>query len=85
LPSGDSIVTEKQVQVPTSAKQEEPKFDVDKSVAPAVVTPDEARRAKTAEWGQEFFVSEIAEAAKRLGVGAKGAKIGVATALVESG
>lgn len=85
LPSGDSIITEKQVQVPTSAKQEEPKVDVDKSVAPAVVTPDEARKAKTAEWGQEFFVSEIAEAAKRLGVGAKGAKIGVATALVESG
>lgn len=85
LPSGDSIITEKQVQVPTSAKQEEPKVDVDKSVAPAVVTPDEERKAKTAEWGQEFFVSEIAEAAKRLGVGAKGAKIGVATALVESG
>ena len=85
LPSGDSIITEKQVQVPTSGKKEEPKVDVDKSVAPAVVTPDEARKAKTAEWGQEFFVSEIAEAAKRLGVGAKGAKIGVATALVESG
>lgn len=85
LPSGDSIVTEKQVQVPTSGKKEEPKVDVDRSVAPAVVTPDEAKKAKTAEWGQSFFVSEIAEAAKRLGVGAKGAKIGVATALVESG
>ncbi|OFT46981.1 hypothetical protein HMPREF3158_05410 [Corynebacterium sp. HMSC06G04] len=85
LPSGDSIITEKQVQVPTSAKKEEPKVEVDKSVAPAVVTPDEAKKAKTAEWGQEFFASEIAEAAKRLGVGAKGAKIGVATALVESG
>ncbi|WP_412100213.1 phage tail tape measure protein [Corynebacterium aurimucosum] len=85
LPSGDSIVTEKQVQVPTSGKKEEPKVPVDKSVAPAVVTPDEARKAKTAEWGQPFFASEIAEAAKRLGVGAKGAKIGVATALVESG
>lgn len=85
LPSGDSIITEKQVQVPTSAKKEEPKVPVDKSVAPAVVTPDEARKAKTAEWGQPFFASEIAEAAKRLGVGAKGAKIGVATALVESG
>ncbi|MFS0480316.1 hypothetical protein ACL1CS_11130 [Corynebacterium striatum] len=47
------------------------------------IEPD--KKAKTAEWGQEFFVSEIAEAAKRLGVGAKGAKIGVATALVESG
>ncbi|OFK27238.1 hypothetical protein HMPREF2822_12410 [Corynebacterium sp. HMSC062E11] len=85
LPSGDSIITEKQVQVPTSAKKEEPKVPVDKSVAPAVVTPDEAKKSKTAEWGQPFFASEIAEAAKRLGVGAKGAKIGVATALVESG
>lgn len=37
------------------------------------------------EWGPEFFVHEIARQAKAMNLGADGAKIGVATALVESG
>ncbi|WP_225976713.1 MULTISPECIES: phage tail tape measure protein [Corynebacterium] len=44
-----------------------------------VSTPD------VPEWGQGFFVREIARAARELGLGAEGARIGVATALVESG
>lgn len=37
------------------------------------------------EWGPEFFASEIARAAKDMGLSKKAAEIGVATALVESG
>ena len=37
------------------------------------------------EWGPEFFAHEIARHAKDMNLGADGAKIGVATAMVESG
>lgn len=37
------------------------------------------------EWGPEFFASEIARAAKDMGLSKQAAEIGVATALVESG
>ncbi|MDO4606960.1 MAG: tape measure protein, partial [Bowdeniella nasicola] len=41
--------------------------------------------APAADWGPEFFVHEITRKAKDLSLSADGAKIGVATALVESG
>ena len=87
LPSGDSIVTEKQVQVqvPTSTRKEEPKEPVDKTVAPAVITPAEEEKRKGPDWGPEFFAGEIARKAKDMELDKLAAKIGIATALVESG
>lgn len=96
LPSGDSIVTTREVrdQARTSvAKKSAQSIEDDalKNASPSTIAKDAQlriepeKKAKTVEWGQTFFAKEIAEAAKRLGVGAKGAKIGVATALVESG
>ena len=95
LPSGDSIVTTREVrdQARTSVAKKNAKSiedDALKNASPSTIAKDkqlriEPEKKADAEWGQPFFVSEIAEAAKRLGVGAKGAKIGVATALVESG
>ena len=95
LPSGDSIVTTQEVrdQARTSvAKKNAQSIEDDalKNASPSTIAKDEQLsiepEAKTvASWGQAFFAKEIAEAAKRLGVGAKGAKIGIATALVESG
>ena len=95
LPSGESIVTTQEVrdQARTSvAKKSAQSIEDDalKNASPSTIAKDEQLsiepEAKTvASWGQAFFAKEIAEAAKRLGVGAKGAKIGVATALVESG
>lgn len=52
----------------------------------AATAVDSGEVAKpTADWGPDFFAYEIARAAKDMGLGADGAKIGVATALVESG
>ncbi|SNV70802.1 laminin subunit gamma-1 [Corynebacterium imitans] len=85
LPSGDSIITEKQVQVPTSSRREEPTEPVDKTVAPAVITPAEEEKLKGPDWGPEFFAGEIARKAKDMGLDKLAAKIGIATALVESG
>ena len=85
LPSGDSIITEKQVKVPTSAKREEPKVPVDKTVAPAVISPAEEKKRKGPTWGPEFFAGEIARKAKDMGLDKLAAKIGLATAIVESG
>ena len=85
LPSGDSIVTEKQVQVPTSSRREEPTEPVDKTVAPAVITPAEEEKRKGPDWGPEFFAGEIARKAKDMELDKLAAKIGIATALVESG
>ncbi|AZA08695.1 tape measure protein [Corynebacterium pseudopelargi] len=48
-------------------------------------TFDVVEQPKVPEWGPEFFVHEIARQAKAMNLGADGAKIGVATALVESG
>lgn len=50
--------------------------EVDATAEPAPDVP---------EWGPEFFASEIARAAKDMGLSKKAAEIGVATALVESG
>lgn len=50
--------------------------EVDATTEPAPDVP---------EWGPEFFASEIARAAKDMGLSKKAAEIGVATALVESG
>lgn len=85
LPSDDSIVTEKQVKVPTSAKREEPKVPVDKTAAPAVISPAEEKKLKGPDWGPEFFAGEIARKAKDMGLDKLAAKIGLATAIVESG
>ena len=47
--------------------------------------PSPQELPKLPDWGHDFFVHEIARAAKTAGVGTDGAVIGVATALVESG
>lgn len=47
--------------------------------------PDVISQPEVPEWGPEFFAYEIARQAKAMGLSADGAKIGVATALVESG
>ena len=46
---------------------------------------DTVAQPEVPEWGMGFFVHEIARQAKALGLSKDGAKIGVATALVESG
>ena len=85
LPSGGSIITERQVSVPTSSKREEPKVPVDKDEAPPVISPTEVAKRKGPDWGPEFFAGEIARKAKDMGLDRLAAKIGLATALVESG
>lgn len=70
-----------------------PATDTTVAETPAVATADLVDAATeatvevktTPEWGPDFFVHEIARQAKDLDLGAAGAKIGVATALVESG
>ena len=85
LPSGDSIVTSKDVQVSTSSAKEQPKVPVDKTQAPPVISPAEEQKRKGPDWGPEFFAGEIARKAKDMGLDRLAAKIGLATALVESG
>ena len=85
LPSGDSIITSKDVQVSTSSAKEQPKVPVDKTQAPPVISPAEEQKRKGPDWGPEFFAGEIARKAKDMGLGKLAAKIGLATALVESG
>ena len=95
LPSGDSIVTTKQV-------KEQPRTSVAAKNAQAiesdaVSTLPEAKMAKdpqlappkpkkqTPKWGEPFFAHEIARSAKDHKLDVNGAKIGMAVALVESG
>ena len=95
LPSGDSIVTTKEV-------KEQPRTSVAAKNAQAiesdaVATMPEAQMAKdpqlappkpkkkTPQWGEPFFAREIARSAKDHKLDVNGAKIGLATALVESG
>ena len=95
LPSGDSIVTTKEV-------KEQPRTNVAAKNAQAiesdaVATMPEAKMAKdpqlappkpkkkTPQWGEPFFAREIARSAKDHKLDVHGAKIGLATALVESG
>ena len=85
LPSGDSIITSKDVQVSTSSAKEQPKVPVDKTQAPPVISPAEEQKRKGPDWGPEFFAGEIARKAKDMGLDRLAAKIGLATALVESG
>ena len=85
LPSGDSIITSKDVQVSTSSAKEQPKVPVDKTQAPPVISPAEERERRGPDWGPEFFAGEIARKAKDMGLDRLAAKIGLATALVESG
>ena len=47
--------------------------------------PDVIEQPKVPDWGPEFFAYEIARKAKDMGLDELAAKIGVATALVESG
>lgn len=49
------------------------------------IDPDRHKTPDPGEWGQPFFVHEIVRQAQDKGLPAAGAKIGVATALVESG
>ena len=85
LPSGDSIITSKDVQVSTSSAKEQPTVPVDKTQAPPVVSPAEERERRGPDWGPEFFAGEIARKAKDMGLDRLAAKIGLATALVEAG
>ena len=85
LPSGDSIITSRDVQVSTSSAKEQPKVPVDKTQAPPVIRPAEEQKRKGPDWGPEFFAGEIARKAKDMGLDRLAAKIGLATALVESG
>lgn len=95
LPSGDSIVTSKQV-------KEQPRTSVAAKNAQAiesdaVASMPEAKMAKdpqlaapkpkkqTPKWGEPFFAHEIARSAKDHKLDVDGAKIGMAVALVESG
>lgn len=47
--------------------------------------PEIVKQPHVPDWGPEFFAYEIARKARDMKLGEKGAKIGVATALVESG
>ena len=85
LPSGDSIITSKDMQVSNSSAKEQPKVPVDKTQAPPVISPAEEQKRKGPDWGPEFFAGEIARKAKDMGLDKLAAKIGLATALVESG
>lgn len=95
LPSGESIVTSKQV-------KEQPRTSVAAKNAQAiesdaVASMPEAKMAKdpqlaapkpkkqTPKWGEPFFAHEIARSAKDHKLDVDGAKIGMAVALVESG
>ncbi|WP_313548339.1 hypothetical protein [Corynebacterium sp.] len=51
----------------------------------ALKTPEVIEQPKVASWGPEFFTREIAKKAKSMGLDKVAAKIGIATALVESG
>lgn len=48
-------------------------------------SPEVIEQPKVASWGPEFFAREIAKKAKSMGLDKVAAKIGIATALVESG
>lgn len=96
FPSGDSIVTTKEV-------KEQPRTNVAAKNAQAiesdaVASMPETQMAKDPQlaapkpkkkegpkWGEPFFAREIARSAKAHNLDVDGAKIGIATALVESG
>lgn len=95
LPNGDSIVTTKEVKEQPRTNVAAKNAQAIES--DAVATMPEAKMAKdpqlappkpkkkTPQWGEPFFAREIARSAKDHKLDVHGAKIGLATALVESG
>ena len=96
LPSGESIVTTKEVKeqprTNVAAKNAEAiESDAATSLSPAKMAKDpqlaapKLERKKGPTWGPDFFAGEIARKAKDMRLDKLAAKIGIATALVESG
>ena len=96
LPSGESIVTTQQVKeqprTNVAAKNAQAiESDAATSLSPAKMAKDpqlaapKPEKKKAPTWGPEFFAGEIARKAKDMRLDKLAAKIGIATALVESG
>lgn len=96
LPSGESIVTTKEVKeqprTNVAAKNAEAiESDAATSLSPAKMAKDPQLAAAKPEekkgptWGPDFFAGEIARKAKDMRLDKLAARIGLATALVESG
>nr|DAO35147.1 MAG TPA: minor tail protein [Caudoviricetes sp.] len=96
LPSGESIVTTKEVKeqprTNVAAKNAEAiESDAATSLSPAQMAKDpqlaapKPEKKKGPTWGPDFFAGEIARKAKDMRLDKLAAKIGIATALVESG
>ena len=96
LPSGESIVTTQQVKeqprTSVAAKNAQAiESDAATSLSPAKMAKDpqlaapKPEKKKGPTWGPDFFASEIARKAKDMRLDKLAAKIGIATALVESG
>ncbi|MDK7049094.1 phage tail tape measure protein [Corynebacterium sp. UMB0012] len=96
LPSGDSIVTSKQVKeqprTSVAAKNAQAiESDAATSLSPAKMAKDpqlaapKPEKKKGPTWGPDFFAGEIARKAKDMRLDKLAARIGIATALVESG
>ena len=96
LPNGDSIVTTKEVKeqprTNVAAKNAEAiESDAATSLSPAKMAKDpqlaapKPEKKKGPTWGPDFFAGEIARKAKDMRLDKLAAKIGIATALVESG
>lgn len=96
LPSGESIVTTKEVKeqprTNVAAKNAQAiESDAATSLSPAKMAKDpqlaapEPEKKKGPTWGPDFFAGEIARKAKDMRLDKLAAKIGIATALVESG
>ena len=96
LPSGESIVTTQEVKeqprTNVAAKNVQAiESDAATSLSPAKMAKDpqlaapKPEKKKGPTWGPEFFAGEIARKAKDMRLDKLAAKIGLATALVESG
>ena len=96
LPSGDSIVTTKEIKeqprTSVAAKNAQAiESDANTSLSPAKIAKDpqlaapKPEKKKGPTWGPDFFAGEIARKAKDMRLDKLAAKIGIATALVESG
>ena len=96
LPNGDSIVTTKEVKeqprTSVAAKNAQAiESDAATSLSPAKMAKDpqlaapKPEKKKGPTWGPDFFAGEIARKAKDMRLDKLAARIGIATALVESG
>ncbi|WP_018024082.1 phage tail tape measure protein [Corynebacterium ulceribovis] len=93
FPSGDSIITTKVVEQPKTNVAEKHANEIqDAALKSGSVDPRDPQLKIAAtenvdlpKWGPEFFAREIARKAKSMGLDELAAKIGIATALVESG